>query len=56
MCNVYSMKIVIGEKGHIKQDYYRGSGTYKRTPTGDAYFIIKCNSCATHQENTTQQS
>ena len=30
------MKIVIGEKGHINQDYYRGSGTYKRTPTGDA--------------------
>ena len=27
------MKIVIGEKGHIKQDYYRGSDTYKRTPT-----------------------
>ena len=29
------MKIVIGEKGHIKQDYYRGSATYKRISTGD---------------------
>ena len=29
------MKIVIGEKGHIKQDYYSGSATYKRISTGD---------------------